>query len=88
MAEQVNDLLGTPELPDRGGSFLFHPVGARPFVTPERFSSEQRQFFRTGAEFTRTEVTEKRNRFAEHDYRNLRDLIVRGGELEIGRAHV
>ena len=51
MAEQVNELVAAPELPDRGGSFLFQPVGARPFVTPEGFSPEQRQFFRTGAEF-------------------------------------
>jgi alkylation response protein AidB-like acyl-CoA dehydrogenase len=81
MAEQVNELVAAPELPERGGSFLFQPIGARPFVTPECFSSEQRQFFRTGAEFTRTEVIEKRQRFVEHDYANLRDLIARAGEL-------
>src|SRR5437764_12081953 len=81
VAEQVNDLLGTPELPDRGGSFLFQPVGARPFVTPERFSPEQRQFFRTGAEFTRAQVVAKRHQLVEHDYPMLRDLIAQAGEL-------
>src|SRR2546430_12491654 len=92
MAEQVNELVAAPELPDRGGSFLFQPVGARPFVTPERFSSEQRQFFRTGAEFTRTQVSEKRHQFVDHDYPMLRDLIAQAGELgllgvDIGEEH-
>jgi len=81
MAEQVNELVAAPELPDRGGSFLFQPVGARPFVTPEGFSPEQRQFFRTGAEFTRTQVSEKRHQFVDHDYPMLRDLIAQAGEL-------
>jgi alkylation response protein AidB-like acyl-CoA dehydrogenase len=81
MAEQAHDLAPAPELPDRGGSFLFHPVGAGPFVTPEKFSDEQRQFFRTGADFTRTEIIARRDRFADHDYATLRDLIAKAGEL-------
>jgi alkylation response protein AidB-like acyl-CoA dehydrogenase len=80
MAE-APDLVSAPEVTDRGGSFLFEPVGARPFVTPERFSEEQRQFFRTGAEFTRAEVTGKRERFVDHDYANLRALLAKAGEL-------
>jgi len=79
MAEQAQDL--APELPDRGGSFLFDPVGARPFVTPERFSDDQRQFFRTGAEFTRSEIVANRERFAGHDSGNLRRLIEMAGDL-------
>ncbi|TMB28908.1 MAG: acyl-CoA dehydrogenase [Deltaproteobacteria bacterium] len=81
MAEQAHDLAPAAELPDRGGSFLFQPVGARQFVTPERYSAEQRQFFRTGVEFARTEVVQKRERFADHDYQVLRDLIAKAGEL-------
>ena len=81
MAEQAHDLAPAAELPDRGGSFLFQPVGARQFVTPEQFSAEQRQFFRTGVEFARTEVVQQRERFADQDYRVLRDLIAKAGEL-------
>jgi len=73
--------LSNTEVPDRGGSFLFQPVGARPFMTPEKFTSDQRQFFRTGGEFTRVEVVEKRDRFVDHDYGLLRDLIGKAGEL-------
>ncbi|MGE5048576.1 MAG: acyl-CoA dehydrogenase family protein, partial [Deltaproteobacteria bacterium] len=80
MAEQAQDL-PTPEVPERGGSFLFEPVGARPFMTPEKFSADQRQFFRTGAEFTRAEVIEERQRFDDHDYGMLRELIGKAGEL-------
>src|SRR6267142_3662166 len=79
MAEQAQEL--APELPDRGGSFLFDPVGVRPFVTPERFSDDQRQFFRTGAEFTRSEIVAHSERFANHDYANLRRLVEMAGEL-------
>src|SRR2546425_3947425 len=81
MAEQAHDLARAAELSDRGGSFLFQPVGARRFVTPEQFSAEERQFFRTALEFTRSEVGEKRERFADPDYQVLRDLIAKAGEL-------
>src|SRR5882672_1005670 len=81
MAEQAHDLAPAAELPDRGGSFLFQPVGARAFVTPEMFSDEQRQFFRTGADFTRNEVVAHRDRFTDHDYEALRGLIAKAGEL-------
>src|SRR5438874_3162155 len=81
LAEQAHDLALAAEVPDRGGSFLFQPVGARAFVTPEKFSDEQRQFFRTGADFTRNEVVAHRDRFADHDYETLRGLIAKAGEL-------
>jgi len=81
MAEHAADLPQATEVLDRGGSFLFEPVGARTFVAPERFSEQQRQFFRTGAEFTRAEVIGKRERFVEHDYAALRELLARAGEL-------
>src|SRR6267143_2335593 len=81
MAEQAHDLAPAAEVPDRGGSFLFQPVGARAFVTPEMFSDEQRQFFRTGSDFTRNEVVAHRDRFTDHDYEALRGLIAKAGEL-------
>src|SRR5437763_686107 len=81
MAEQAHDLAPATEVSDRGGSFLFDPVGARPFATPERFSDEQRQFFRTGTEFTRGEVVARRERFADHDIPMLRELIAKAGDL-------
>ena len=42
MAEHAADFPQATEVPDRGGSFLFEPVGARAFVAPEKFSDEQR----------------------------------------------
>jgi alkylation response protein AidB-like acyl-CoA dehydrogenase len=81
MAEHAPDLAPSAELPDRGGSFLFEPVGARRFVTPEKFTDDQRRFFRTGWEFTLAEVIGKRERFADHDYAMLRDLVGKAGEL-------
>ena len=80
MAEQAQDL-APAELPDRGGSFLFDPVGARPFVTPEKFTDDQRLFFRTGAEFTKSEVLAHPERFVHHDYRILRELLAKAGDL-------
>src|SRR5689334_4875829 len=80
MAEQAQDL-PTPEVSERGGSFLFEPVGARPFMSPENFSADQRQFFRTGAEFTRAEVIGQGQRFEGHGSGMLRALSGKAGEL-------
>jgi alkylation response protein AidB-like acyl-CoA dehydrogenase len=69
------------EGPARGGSFLFEPVGARPFMTPEKFTELQRQFYATGRDFalkevsTRVEVLEKKNNPL------LRELLAKAGEL-------
>src|SRR3954469_21261961 len=87
MAEQAQEL-ASPEVAERGGSFLFEPVGARPFMTPEKFSADQRQFFRTGAEFTRAEVVAERQRFDDHDYGMLRELIGKAGELGLTAVDV
>ena len=58
MAESIteSDALET-EGPARGGSFLFEPVGARPFMTPEKFTDLQRQFYQTGHDFSSREVS-------------------------------
>jgi alkylation response protein AidB-like acyl-CoA dehydrogenase len=82
MAEQVQDLApSAADEPSRGGSFLFDPVGARPFMTPEKFSEEQRRFFASGDDFTRSEILPRVDQLEEKDYALLRELIGKAGEL-------
>src|SRR5712692_9269952 len=82
MAEQVEDLApSTSESPSRGGSFLFEPVGARRFMTPEKFTDEQRQFFKTGDDFLRKEVLPRADKLEEKDNALLRELLGKAGEL-------
>src|SRR5438132_13704494 len=88
MAEQVEEV----EVPSRGGSFLFHPVGSRAFVTPEKFTAEQREFFRTGDGFMRGEVHPRVDKLEQKDNALLRELIGKAGELgllgvDIGEEH-
>ncbi len=65
----------------RGGSFLFEPVGARPFMTPEKFTDEQKQFFQTGDEFVKTELMPFSDRIEKKDNAFLRELIAKAGEI-------
>jgi alkylation response protein AidB-like acyl-CoA dehydrogenase len=81
MAEQTSDLAALERAQTRGGGFLFTPVAARPFVTPERFSSEQREFFRTGVEFNKKEVEPLAEQLEKKDNPRLRALLGRAGEL-------
>jgi len=83
MAEQVQhtNLAHDDEFADRGGAFLFMPVGSRPFMTPEKFSEEQRQFFRTGDDFARREVLPRVEALEQKDNALLRELIAKAGEL-------
>ena len=82
MAEQVQEV---PESAasenDRGGSFLFTPVAARPFMTPEKFTPEQKQFFKAGDEFVKQEFLPVEARVEEKDNDLLRALIARAGEV-------
>ncbi|MFL5311192.1 MAG: acyl-CoA dehydrogenase family protein [Myxococcales bacterium] len=80
MAEQVQDLPPRAEEP-RGGDFLFTPVGSSPFMTPERFSEEQRQFYATGADFVDREVLPVADRIEQKDNPLLRELLGKAGEL-------
>src|SRR5947209_19239230 len=80
MAEQVQDLPQRAEEP-RGGDFLFAPVGSAPFMTPERFSEEQRQFFATGLDFVNREVLPVADRIEQKDNALLRQLLAKAGEL-------
>jgi alkylation response protein AidB-like acyl-CoA dehydrogenase len=81
MAEQVEDVVSVAEEPSRGGSFLFAPVGARPFMTPEMFTDEQRRFWKTGDEFLASEVVPLIERLEQKDNALLRELIGKAGEL-------
>jgi alkylation response protein AidB-like acyl-CoA dehydrogenase len=82
MAEQVQDVTSPgSEAPDRGGSFLFSPVAARPFMTPERFTDEQRRFWKTGDEFLRNAVLPQVNRLEQKDNSLLRELVAKAGEV-------
>jgi alkylation response protein AidB-like acyl-CoA dehydrogenase len=80
VAEQVQDL-PTADVPLRGGSFLFQPVGAKPFMTPEKFSAEQRQFFKTGDEFLKSEILPRAEKLEQKDNALLRELLGKAGEL-------
>jgi len=80
MAEQVQDLPPRAEEP-RGGDFLFAPVGSVPFMTPERFTEEQRQFYATGADFVNREVLPLAERIEQKDNALLRQLLAKAGEL-------
>jgi alkylation response protein AidB-like acyl-CoA dehydrogenase len=83
MAELVQDYASGQDdgAAARGGSFLFTPVGARPFMTPEKFSEEQRQFFKTGEGFAKNELTPVLGRLEKKDNALLRELIAKAGEL-------
>jgi alkylation response protein AidB-like acyl-CoA dehydrogenase len=65
----------------RGGSFLFEPAGARPFMTPERFNDTQREFYAAGQEFARKEVTPRAAALEKKDNALLRELLGKAGEL-------
>ena len=80
MAEQVQDV-PSAEVASRGGSFLFQPVGARAFMTPEKLNAEQRQFFKSGDEFLRTEVLPRAEALEQKDNALLRELLGKAGEL-------
>ena len=80
MAEQVRDMPGTAEEP-QGGEFLFLPVGSTPFMTAERFTDEQRQFFATGLDFVKSEVLPATDRLERKDNALLRQLLAKAGEL-------
>jgi alkylation response protein AidB-like acyl-CoA dehydrogenase len=80
MAESVQQLSPSAE-ESRGGDFLFTSVGSARFMTPERFTDEQRRFFTTGADFVRREVLPAADRIEQKDNALLRVLLAKAGEL-------
>src|SRR5438477_1311377 len=80
MAEQVQDL--APSTSDAlVGSVLFVPVGGRRFMTPEKLTDEQRQFFMTGNEFLKAEILPRAEKLEQKDNALLRELIGKAGEV-------
>ncbi len=81
MADSSSELSPLAVAQGRGGGFLFTPVAARPFTTPEMFSPEQREFFRTGSDFEVKEVDTKIEQLEKKDNALMRSLVGRAGEL-------
>jgi alkylation response protein AidB-like acyl-CoA dehydrogenase len=65
----------------RGGSFLFEPVGSRQFMRPEKFTDLQRQFYLTGNDFARKQVSTRAEALEKKDNGLLRELLGKAGEL-------
>ena len=81
MSEPVPEVPSAAPVSDRGGSFLFTPVGTRPFMTPEKFTDEQKQFYKAGDEFVKQEFLPVQDRVEEKDNDLLRALIAKAGEV-------
>src|SRR5438067_1753606 len=88
MAEQVPELVQENRSSHRGGDFLFNPVGSRPFMTPERFTEEQRQFFVTGSGFLQSDVFPAIARIEAKDNDLLRQLLGKAGDLGLTAVDV
>ncbi|HVI24448.1 MAG TPA: acyl-CoA dehydrogenase family protein, partial [Myxococcales bacterium] len=88
MAEQVPEFVQEIENPPRGGDFLFSAVGSRAFMTPERFSEEQRQFFATGSGFLQSDVFPAVPRIEGKDNAFLRHLLGKAGDLGLTAVDV
>src|SRR5256885_10760846 len=88
MAEQVPELVQEIESTPRGGDFLFNPVGSRPFMTPERFTEEQRQFFASGSGFLQSDIFPRIARIEAKDNGLLRELLGKAGELGLTAVDV
>lgn len=64
-----------------GGSFLISEVGSQPTLTPERFTEEQRLYFKTAVQFTREQVLPKSHQIESKDNPLLKSLLRSAGEL-------
>lgn len=64
-----------------GGSFLFTPVSHGRIGTPELFSEEQRQFYRTALQFAKEQVMPKADRIERKEEGLLKQMLRSAGEL-------
>src|SRR5208282_3136843 len=64
-----------------GGAFLFHEVGDRPVMCPERFTEEQRLYHQTAMKFAREQVLPLAERIEKKDNALLKGLLRKAGEL-------
>ena len=64
-----------------GGGFLLVEVGNQPIMTPERFSDEQRLYYRTAQQFARERILPRAEQIERKDNALLRRLLREAGEL-------
>ncbi len=64
-----------------GGGFLLEPIGHRPVMAPEFFSTEQRMLFETARRFSAEDVLPRADRIEKKDFALLRELLLKAGEL-------
>src|SRR5574342_540404 len=70
----------TASLPP-GGGYLLAPVGSERIFTPEEFTEEQREFYRTARKFAVERVAQNARRIEDKDFALDRQLIREAGEL-------
>src|SRR5688500_6163336 len=64
-----------------GGGFLCEGVGSAPIFSPERFTEEQRMFFRTAEAFSKNDVLSRADAIEAKEAGLLAGLVRRAGEL-------
>src|SRR5262249_59172000 len=67
--------------PPAGGGFLLVEVGSQPIMTPERFTDEQRLYYRTAQQFARERILPIAEQIERKDNALLRRLLREAGEL-------
>ncbi len=70
----------TSELP-LGGGFLLADVGAQPIFTPDDFTQDQREFYRSARKFALERVLPAANAIEAKDFPVVRKLVREAGEL-------
>src|SRR5574342_519790 len=70
----------TASLPP-GGGYLLAPVGSERIFTPEEFTEEQREFYRTARKFAVERVAQNARRIEDKDFAVVRQLVREAGEL-------
>ena len=76
----AKDPVAASQLPP-GGGFLLAEVGAAPIDTPDAFTSDQREFFRTARKFGMERVVPAADAIEAKDFPTVRRLFREAGEL-------
>ena len=76
----AKDPVTASQLPP-GGGFLLAEVGAAPIDTPDLFTSDQREFFRTARKFGMERVVPAADAIEAKDFPTVRRLFREAGEL-------
>jgi alkylation response protein AidB-like acyl-CoA dehydrogenase len=64
-----------------GAGFLLEPVGTTPFLTPEQFTPEQHEFYRTAVQFLEHEVLPRTKEIEAKTPGLMQSLLQKAGEL-------